>query len=96
MQELPIEIFLSENGVCLSVPKDCGLEKADSLMVNVESQNIQAVCNGKVLPITLPKLEGAHCEALVRSGVVALGEFSVRGVLNAYCLPVAQSATGKQ
>ena len=87
-QGVPIEVFMSDNGVCLSVPRGCGLEHADALHVDVDRRSVVAMRGGSELPIELPALSEAHCKALVNAGEVAIGEFIVQGVVSAYCLPV--------
>ncbi len=85
---LPIEVFMSDKGVCVSVPRGCGLEHADALRVDVKRRSLVALRGGSELPIDLPALSEAHCKALVNAGEVAVGEFVVQGVVSAYCLPV--------
>lgn len=87
-QGVPIEVFMSDKGVCLSVPRGCGLEHADALRVDVDRRSLVAMRGGSELPIELPALSEAHCKALVNAGEVAIGEFIVQGVVSAYCLPV--------
>jgi hypothetical protein len=87
-----IEVFLSAGGVCLSAPRDCGLEYADSICVDVKSRSLVALSGGSALPIEMPQLSEAHCQALVAAKEVAIGEFTVRGVVAAYSLAVVPAA----
>lgn len=85
---LSVEVFLSPEGVCLAVPPGCGLDQADSLRVDVASRRVAAMRRGSELPIDLPKLSAAHCEAIAQTEEVAVGEFVVQGVKAAYMLRV--------
>lgn len=85
---LAVEVFMSANGVCLAVPRGCGLDQAESLRVDVERRTVTALRGGSELPVDLPSLSEAHCKALVNAGEVAIGEFVSQGVVAAYCLPV--------
>lgn len=85
---LSIEVFLSAGGVCLSAPRGCGLDQADALRVDVAAQSLVALRSGSELPIDLPQLSAAHCQALVAVGEVSVGEFTARGAVGAYVLPV--------
>lgn len=87
-QALPLEIFLSSQGICMAAPRGCGLDQAQRLEVDVNKRTVIAVKDGSVLPLDLPFLSSAHCQALAAAGNVAIGEFNVRGVSAAYHLPV--------
>lgn len=87
-QPLSIEVYLSANGVCLAVPRGCGLEQADALRVDVGKRSVVALRRGSELPIDLPALSEAHCLALLTAGEVAVGEFAVQGAAGAYSLAV--------
>lgn len=85
---LSLEVFLSRKGVCLAVPVGCGLDQADSLRVDIAGRRVAAIRHGSELPIDLPLLSVAHCEAIAQAGEVAVGEFVVQGVKAAYILKV--------
>lgn len=91
MEAISIEVFLSEGGVCLAVPRDCGLEFASMLLVDRKSCSLTAMSGDEILPVTLPNLSPAHCDALLTVGKIAVGEFVLQGVAAAYFLDV-QSA----
>lgn len=88
---LSVEVFLSEAGVCLAAPRGCGLDQADSLSVDVENRKVIAMLAGSELPVDLPMLSTAHCQALVDAGEVAVGEFVVQGVAGAYMVRVVET-----
>lgn len=89
---LSIEVFLSAAGVCLSVPPGCGLDQADSLRVDRRTRRITALRAGSELPVDLPVLSLAHCQALIDAKRVPVGEFLTQGAKGAYWLAVTAPA----
>lgn len=96
MSAVSIEVFMSSTGICLAMPRNCGLEYADTLLVDAHDRSLTAVGNGVALSIELPNLSSAHCQALIRSGTVAVGEFNTLGVVVAYTLGVKDAAVDKR
>lgn len=87
--DLSVEVFLSAAGVCLSVPPGCGLDQADTLRVDRRSRRMVALRAGSELPIDLPHLSSAHCQALIDAKRVPVGEFLTQGAKGAYWLTVS-------
>lgn len=85
---ISIEVFLSENGVFLAAPRDCGLEYASRLILDRESRSLTALNGDEILPLELPELSDAHCDAVLSGDRIAIGEFAMQGVAAAYFLPV--------
>ena len=85
---MSVELFLSPAGVCLAVPRGCGLEQADTLQVNVATRKVRVLRRESELPIDFPPFSEAHCKALAGAGEVAVGEFAVQGVVAAYMVKV--------
>lgn len=87
-EPIAVEVFLSEAGVCLALPRGCGIDQADALRVDMNAQTLHALRNGGVLPVDFPKLSQAHCQAIKGVTEVAVGEFVPQGVVQAYMLRV--------
>lgn len=86
---MSMEVFLSAGGVCLSVPPGCGLDQADALRIDRRTRQIAALRAGSELPLDLPALSLAHCQALIDAKRVPVGEFLTQGVKGAYWLTIS-------
>lgn len=88
---LSVEVMLSERGVALCVPADCGLSTAELLSVSVARREVFAMRQGSILPVDFPMLSAAHCAALLAAQSVPVAEFLPTGMKNGYFLPVVEA-----
>lgn len=86
--QVSVEVFLSATGIALSVSQGCGLEQADALRVESETGRIVALQGTSELPIDLPLLSQAHCQALLDAGRVPVAEFVADGMASGYMVGV--------
>lgn len=81
-------------GVLMSVPVNCGLSHADTLVLH--GPQLLAMEKGRVLPIDFPPLDLKNQEdfeeTLKTAGVIAIAEFNALGISDSYLLKLESGA----
>lgn len=89
MRAISLEVFKSERGVFMAVPPGCGLSAANRLVVmdnKLDGGEAFAFRDNELVKVAFPMLPRSIVDSIAGVGRVVVGEFDVRGLLDAYFL----------